>query len=93
MKLEEDIQRDLHLLICDPSGFSTAPAILCAILLLKHQIPVKEGVEMCRVARPVVDISLSMRRGLEIMQRGLEEKKLKRLNDRVRHSSALSIAF
>lgn len=54
---------------------------------------IKEGVEFCRVARPVVDISLSLRRGLEVMQRGLEEKKLKRLNDRVRNSTALSVAF
>jgi hypothetical protein len=54
---------------------------------------VKDAVDMCRVARPAVDISLSLRRGLELMQRGLEEKKLKRLNDRVRKSTALSVAF
>ena len=48
---------------------------------------------MCQEARPIIDISLSMRRGLELLQRSLEEKKMKRLNDRVRQSPSLSCAF
>lgn len=57
------------------------------------QIKVAKGVEMCATARPIIDISLSMRRGLEVLQRGLEERKMKRLNDRVRNSTSLSVAF
>jgi len=82
-----------QILICDPTGYSTSPAALCAFLLLKYQINIKNGVELCKVARPIIDMSLSMRRGLELLQRRLEEKKLKRLNDRVRESPSLSCAF
>ena len=48
---------------------------------------------MCSEARPIIDISMSMRRGLELMQRGLEERKMKRLDDRVRNSTSMSVAF
>jgi hypothetical protein len=57
------------------------------------QVKVAKGVEMCAQARPIIDMSLSMRRGLELLQRGLEERKMKRLNDRVRNSTSMSVAF
>ena len=54
---------------------------------------VTDGLKICQDARPVVDLSLSLRRGLEVLQRTIEEKKLKRLTERVRNTTALSIAF
>jgi hypothetical protein len=57
------------------------------------QVKVAKGVEMCATARPIIDMSMSMRRGLELLQRGLEERKMKRLNDRVRNSTSMSVAF
>jgi hypothetical protein len=62
-------------------------------MLTQPQVKVAAGVEMCATARPIIDISLSMRRGLELLQRGLEERKMKRLNDRVRNSTSMSVAF
>jgi hypothetical protein len=63
------------------------------LYLVCLQVKVAKGVEMCATARPIIDMSMSMRRGLELLQRGLEERKMKRLNDRVRNSTSMSVAF
>lgn len=54
---------------------------------------VAESARICIEARPVTELSISLTRGLEMLEVGLNAKKLKRLNNRVRNSTALSIAF
>ncbi len=56
-------------------------------------MPTVDSEALCRNSRQVTDISHSLRRGLEMLEVDLNAKKLKRLNDRVRNSSGLSIAF
>ncbi len=82
-----------RLLICDSSGCSTCVAAYCAFQLLVYQHRVEESIAECTVARPAVSMSMSLRRGLEIMQRTLDEKRLKRLRDKVRTAQVLSNAF
>ena len=81
------------LLICDYSGCGTSVAIYCAFQLLVYQNRVEETLSDCVEARPAVSMSMSLRRGLEIMQRTLDEKRLKRLRDKVRTAQVLSNAF
>ena len=57
------------------------------------QVSVADATDMCSAARPAVDISYSLSRGLEMLEVGLNAKKLKRLNAKVRNSTALSCAF
>ena len=57
------------------------------------QVRIKEAVAMCVEARPVVQLSPSLQRGLEQLEHLLDEKKLKRLRDRVRESPIMSMAF
>ena len=48
---------------------------------------------MCVNARPSVSMSMSLRRGLEVMQRSIDDKRLKRLRAKVRTAQSGSIAF
>lgn len=82
-----------RLLICDKTGYSTSACIYCAWQLLIHQQRVEDSVEECTHARPSVSMSMSMRRGIEIMQRQLDEKRLQRLRDKLKDAKVLSNAF
>jgi hypothetical protein len=82
-----------RLLICDHSGYGTSAAIYCAWQLLIHQVRVEVSVEECTRARPSVAMSMSLRRGLEIMQRTLDDKRLQRMRDKLRDAKILSNAF
>jgi len=82
-----------EILICDPSGKSTSAAVLAVVLLLHFQLRVTEKLADFAVARPRIQISNSMRRGLELMQRSMDERKLKRLDAKVRNAKILSCTF
>jgi ankyrin repeat protein len=81
------------LLITDPSGDSTSVAIFSAVCLVLYQQRVIESIRMCNTARPSVRMSLSLHRGLENMQTQMEEKKMKRLKDKLRDAEMVSVAF
>lgn len=80
-------------LICDPSGNSTCITIVAVVLLLRYQTRIEETLANCGLARPSMKLSFSMRRGIETLQRTLDDKKLKRLAKKVQHSVILSSAF
>jgi len=81
------------LLIVDESGYSTSAAVFCSWRLFVHMDRVENSVDVCTDARPSVAMCMSLRRGLEISQRALDEKKLKRLREKVRTAQMLSNAF
>lgn len=83
---------DEILLICDPSGNSTSVAILAATLLL-HQTRTVDTIKTCAAARPAVNVSMSLHRGLEFLQRNLDEKRMKRMKKKLRRSIMVSSAF
>jgi hypothetical protein len=80
-------------LICDPTGDCLAPAITAALMLLHSKIRVEDTVLKCGSLRPSVQLSGSMKRGLEELQATMDRKKLERLNTKIRHSEYLSIKF
>ena len=84
---------DSEILICDPSGNSTSASLLCVALLMKYQTKITASLAACAVARPALKISLSLRKGLEMTQRSLDEKKLKRLDAKIRNAIIISGAF
>lgn len=81
------------LLITDPTGNSTSVAIFSAVCLVLYQQRVIESIRICNKARPSVRMSLSLHRGLEMMQTAMEEKKMKRLKDKLRDAEMISVAF
>jgi hypothetical protein len=93
MLCEASAEEGKSILICDPAGVNVAPAVFSMYLLLRTQAKVLDSLATITEARPAVELSLSLRRGLEMMTRNLDEKKLKRLQDRVRTSKSMSIAF
>jgi len=82
----------VSILLCDPMG-NTSITVLTALLLITRQERVSDSLAACGVARPSMKLSLSLRRGLENLQRTLDEKKMKRLAKKVQHSIILSNAF
>ena len=84
---------DAEILICDPSGNSTAASLLAVVLLMVHQQKITDTLAACAVARPALKLSFSLRKGLEIVQRTVDEKKLKRLNAKIRNAVILSGGF
>jgi protein-tyrosine phosphatase len=80
-------------LICDPTGISTSAALMCAYLMIRKQVRMEDFIAVCAERRPSVSMSLSMRRGLDQLQRTMDEKKMKRLDAKVRNSTMLSVGF
>lgn len=82
-----------NILIVDDTGTSTAAAILAAYFIIRKQYRLADIIAKCVEARPSTAISLSLRRGLDQLQRTMDEKKIKRLNSKVRNSVVLSVGF
>ena len=80
------------ILLCDPQG-NTSITVLAALLLVTQQVRVSDTLAACGVARPSMRLSLSLRRGLENLQRTVDDKKKKRQQKKVQHSKILSNAF
>lgn len=84
---------DSNILVCDHTGNSTSPAVVAAALLLHSQIRVEKTFEKCAMERPSVKISKSLRRGLDTLNRTLDDKRMLRIKAKLRHSIVLSNAF
>jgi hypothetical protein len=84
---------DAEILICDPRGKSTAAALLSIALLFKFQIPITTSLAATCVARPAVQMSKSLRRGLEKIQMDFNDQRMKRLDAKIRHAVVLSNGF
>ena len=82
-----------NILIVDDSGDSTPPCVYCIMALVRYQIRIEESLKHVEECRPSVNISLSFRRGLSTMQKRIDQKVMKRLNDRMRQSSMISLGF
>jgi len=83
----------VSILICDDTGVSTSPALLSVLLLLKYQIRISETIKSCEKLRSSCNICKSLRRGLEKIQKTLDEKKIKRLNNKLHDTTVLSTNF
>ena len=82
-----------NILICDPTGISTAAGILSSYFIIRKLYRLEDIMKVMTDVKPNACMSLSLRRGLDQLQRSIDEKKLKRLNDKVRTSEILSIGF
>jgi len=84
---------DAEILICDAGGNSTPASLLAVVMLMRYQQKITETLAACAVARPPLKVSLSLRKGLELTQRAVDEKKLKRLDAKIRNAVILSGGF
>ena len=87
------LKGDAEILICDPSGKSTGAALLSIALLFKLQISIADSLAATCIARPAVQMSRSLRRGLEKIQMDFNEQKMKRLDAKIRNAVVLSNGF
>jgi len=84
---------DAEILICDASGNSTPASLFAVVMLMRYQQKITETLAACAVARPSLKVSMSLRKGLELTQRAVDEKKLKRLDAKIRNAVILSSGF
>lgn len=60
---------------------------------LTLQLRVKDVIALAEKVRPSCRISLSLRRGLDQLQKSLDDKVLSRLGEKLRNSNVMSCAF
>ena len=92
-KVESVQHNPFRVLICDDNGSSLAPGMAATILLLREQIRIKDSIIHMTECRPRVDIGQRVLKGMDLLQRSIDDKVMKRLNQRLRGSIANSIAF
>ncbi len=85
--------RPFRLLLCDDNGMGLAPAIACVLLLLRENMRVKDTIPMLIDMRPRVEFGPRIMKGLDILQRSIDDKLLKRLNQRLRGTVVNSVSF
>jgi len=83
----------VHVLICDPTGNSTCIAVYLAYMLMSKQIRTEDSLKICTTERPSVQVSLSLLRGIENIQRLFDDKKMKRLKAKLRNATIISTSF
>lgn len=86
-------RRRLKLMLCDDTGASLAPAMMAILLLLQYQRRIKDSIVTMQTLRPRVDIGRTILRGMDLMQQTMDQKVLKRMNEKLRGSSVNSVAF
>lgn len=85
-------QNHTVLVHCD-SGHCTSPCIVVAYLMIKHGLRLDESIRYVKKVRPAVSLNSRTRLGLETMERSLDARKLKCLEDRLRKAPVLAIQF
>lgn len=80
------------LLTCS-TGTSTSPAVAAMYLIVHHQQRAEETERLIESKRRSAQISVSLRRGMEQLQRALQKKVMQRLNERVHKSPAYLLSF
>ena len=82
-----------ELLITDDSGISTSMALVIVHILIKRRIRLDPAIEHLTKVRRQSKLSESMYLGLRELQDELDQRKLDRLEDRLRTSAVLSVGF
>lgn len=82
-----------ELLITDDSGVSTSMALVIVHILIKRRIRLEPAIEHLRKVRRQAKLSESHFIGLRELQQELDQRKLDRLEDRLRTSAVLSVGF
>lgn len=93
VKTQSNKCRPFRLLLCDDNGMGLAPAMACVLLLLRENMRVKDTMPMLRELRPRVEFGQRILKGLDLLQRSIDDKLLKRLNQRLRGTVVNSVAF
>ena len=82
-----------ELLITDDSGVSTSMALVIVHILIKRRIRLEPAIQHLRKVRRQAKLSESHFIGLKELQQELDQRKLDRLEDRLRTSAVLSVGF
>lgn len=91
--IERSLARGRELLIHDQSGVSTGAGVVLAHVLVKRRVRLAPAIEHLTAIRRQVRLAPSVRAGLEDLQDELDQRRLERLEDRLRNSPVLSIGF
>lgn len=62
-------------------------------MMLKYQVRATDSLKHCETLRPRVNVTQSVVRGIQQMQKAMDDKILARLDAKLRHSNVLSSGF
>jgi len=87
------LREQRELLIHCENGISTSTAVIILYILIKRRMRIKVAMAHVATLRREAKLSRSMYRGLASLQEEIDRRKLDRLDQRLRNSAVLSIAF
>ena len=85
-------RKDIVLVHCD-LGVCTSYCIVLAYMISKRRLRLKESISHLRSIRHQLNLRRHLRLGLEAMERSLDARKLRRLEDRLRKAPVLAMEF
>lgn len=91
--LDRAIDEGRELLITDDTGVSTSMALVIVYILIKRRVRLDSAIEQLTEIRRQAKLSESHYLGLKNFQDRLDQRKLIRLEHRLRESSVFSIGF
>ncbi len=77
---------------CD-LGVCTSLCVVLAYMLTKRRLRLNSSLKHLEAIRPQLQLDIHLRRGLEAMERSLDARKLRRLEDRLRKAPVLALRF
>jgi len=81
------------ILIEDDEGVSFCYAFLVVWLVTRKKVRVKEAIEYIKTIRRECTLTVGLERGLRQFQEMMDEKKLQRLEARLKSSDVISMGF
>ena len=91
--VDKCLEADRSILIQDDDGISFSYALLCVWLVTRKKVRVKEAIEYVVAIRRECKLSVGLERGLRQFQDMRDEKKLQRLEARLKSSDVISMGF
>ena len=85
-------QKGIILVHCD-LGIRTSYCIVLAYMITKRRLRLKESMLHLRSIRHQMNLGIHLKLGLEAMERSLDVRKLRRLEDRLRKAPVLAMEF
>mmetsp|Transcript_11672 Transcript_11672/g.40071 ORF Transcript_11672/g.40071 Transcript_11672/m.40071 type:complete len:670 (-) Transcript_11672:71-2080(-) len=91
--VHDAIERKRVVLVHCDLGVCTSLCVVLAYMLTKRRLRLNSSLKHLEAIRPQLQLDIHLRRGLEAMERSLDARKLRRLEDRLRKAPVLALRF
>lgn len=91
--IHEAIERKSTILVHCDLGVSTSYCVVLAYMMTKRRLRMKDSIAHLQTKRVQLKLNSVTKQGLEGMERSLDARKLRRLEDRLRKAPVMAIKF